>query len=118
METEFRAARPGATLGARWARQRVAALEHARLGGTSPSVVRADVIDLAKRFGIVTPYTSFVVVADEWHLVEGVRGGDSREGDLPQGGTDDPLLFALGALGTAAGAAILLATTRFGKTAP
>ncbi len=95
MNVDFALATKDAGIGTRWARAWIASLEAARVHGADPSIVRADVIELAKRFSLVTAYTSFVVVADESFTA----GGVSREGDdgaLPQCGTEEPLLLLIG----------------------
>ncbi len=53
-----------------WANRKVAyLLDHIRLKGMN-SELKAEVIRLSKKFGIVTPYTSYLVVEDkdEWRL--------------------------------------------------
>jgi hypothetical protein len=70
--------------------------------------VRADVVDLSKRFSLVTAYTSFVVVADESYAVED-ESGSCEDGELPQGGTYEALLLALGLLLCGAGGCIFRA---------
>ena len=76
--------------------RKIASLELARVHGADPAVVRADVVDLAKRFSLVTAYTSFVVVADESCATEGASE-NGEDGALPQGGTEDPLCSCIGA---------------------
>jgi Ca-activated chloride channel family protein len=95
MDVDFAQAGANAGIGTRWARARIAGLEQTRVHGADPVVVRADVIDLAKRFSLVTAYTSFVVVADESYAAEGVARDDG-DGVLPQGGTEEPLLLIIG----------------------
>ena len=92
-------AREHAGIGVRWARARVEALEDARRLGADPERIRLDVIDLAKRFSIVTPYTSFVVVEDE--------SPEAGIDELPPCGTLEPLLLAIGAGLTLCGLALL-----------
>src|SRR5262249_36368596 len=81
MEVDCKKARPGSGIACRWARARIAALEGTRMHGADPDKVKADVVDLSKRFSILSPYTSFVVVADDQYVDE----GDESDGDLPQG---------------------------------
>ncbi len=53
-----------------WANRKVAyLLDHIRLKGSNPEL-RNEIIRLSKKFGIVTPYTSYLVVEkkDEWRL--------------------------------------------------
>jgi Ca-activated chloride channel family protein len=90
-------AKEGSGAATRWARARIEALEDSKRAGADPAVVRTDVVDLAKRFSLVTAYTSFVVVEEE---SEEEHCCCSREGldELPAGGTEEPLLFALGVL--------------------
>ena len=94
------AASPHAGIGTRWARARAESLEDARRAGADPERVRRDVIDLALRFTLVTPYTSFVVVENESPELEGVE-------ELPSCGTLDPLLRDAGAALAIAGLAFL-----------
>ena len=109
MNVDFARATTDAGIGTRWARTRIASLEAARVHGIDPAVVRADVIELAKRFSLVTAYTSFVVVADESYAAEGVSR-EGEDGALPQGGTDEPLLFLIGVILCGLGACILRVT--------
>jgi Ca-activated chloride channel family protein len=95
MDVDFARASRDAGIGTRWARARIASLEQSRVHGADPVVVRADVLDLAKRFSLVTAYTSFVVVADESYVIEG-DSCEGEDGKLPQGGSDEPLLLAIG----------------------
>jgi Ca-activated chloride channel family protein len=106
MDVDFARASANAGIGTRWARARIASLELARVHGADPAVVRADVVDLAKCFSLVTAYTSFVVVADESCATEG-ESGNGEDGEFPQGGTDEPLLLALGAVLCVLGAFLL-----------
>ena len=103
MQVSLAAAPGGSGIATRWARARVASLEQARVHGADPARIRADVVALAKRFSLVTPYTSFVVVADETF-----DDGDD-EAELPAGGTLEPLLLAIGVVLTGLG---LLAARR------
>ena len=91
MDVDFVHASVNVGIATRWARARIAGLEQSRVHGADPAVVKADVVDLAKRFSLVTAYTSFVVVEDESYA-----GDDDVDGELPQGGTYEPLLAALG----------------------
>ena len=111
MDVDFAAASPNAGIGTRWARARIAGLEQARVHGADPAVVRADVVELAKRFSLVTAYTSFVVVADASYATEGAAR-DGEDGALPQGGTEEPLLLALGVVLCALGGFILGGSAR------
>jgi Ca-activated chloride channel family protein len=114
MEVDFAKAGANAGIGTRWARARIASLEQSRVHGADPAVVRADVLDLAKRFSLVTAYTSFVVVADESYAAEG--GPREREdGALPQGGSEEPLLLVIGAVLFGLGGCILWAAARAGR---
>jgi Ca-activated chloride channel family protein len=95
MDVDFAQASRDAGIGTRWARARIASLEQARVHGADPAVVRADVVDLAKRFSLVTSYTSFVVVADDEYAAD-IPSHEGESGALPQGGTEEPLLLAVG----------------------
>jgi Ca-activated chloride channel homolog len=116
MEVDFARAGRDAGIGTRWARARIAGLELSRVHGADPAVVRADVVDLAKRFSLVTAYTSFVVVADESYARE-ARSLEDRGGELPQGGTEEPLLFAIGVVLCGLGGCILRAAARARRVA-
>jgi hypothetical protein len=116
MDVDFARAAPDAGIGTRWARARIASIEQARVHGADPVIARADVVDLAKRFSLVTAYTSFVVVADEAHASEG-ETGEGDEGALPQGGSDEPLLLAVGVVLCGLGGWILWAAVRAGRVA-
>jgi len=109
MDVDFARAGTDAGIGTRWARARIASLEQARVHGADPAIVRADVVELAKRFSLVTAYTSFVVVADESYAAEGVSR-EGEDGTLPQGGTSEPLLLAIGVILCGLGAVILRVT--------
>jgi Ca-activated chloride channel family protein len=111
MDVDFARASRNAGIGTRWARAKIASLELARVHGADPAVVRAEVVDLAKRFSLVTTYTSFVVVADESFAGEGASE-NGEAGALPQGGTDEPLLLMMGAVLSALGGCILWAAVR------
>jgi Ca-activated chloride channel family protein len=115
MDVDFAQASPNAGIGTRWARAKIASLELARVHGADPAVVRADVVELAKRFSLVTPYTSFVVVADESCASEGAS--KNSDGVLPQGGTDEPLWLMIGALLSGLGGCILWAAARARRVA-
>lgn len=93
-------ATPRAGIGTRWARARVESLEDARRAGADPDAVRRDVVDLAKRFSLVTAYTSFVVVEDVSPVVDGIE-------ELPACGTLGPLLLNVGAALAIVGLAVL-----------
>jgi Ca-activated chloride channel family protein len=116
MDVDFAQASRDAGIGTRWARAKIASLELARVHGADPSVVRADVVDLAKRFSLVTAYTSFVVVADESCATEGASE-NGENGALPQGGTEDPLWLLIGALLSGLGGCILWAAVRASRVA-
>lgn len=116
MDVDFAQASPNAGIGTRWARARIASLERSRVHGADPAVVRADVVELAKRFSLVTPYTSFVVVADESYAGEAVSR-DGEDGTLPQGGTEEPLRLLIGLLLSGLGGCILAVAVRAGRFA-
>ena len=116
MDVDFAHAGRDAGIGTRWARARIAGLELSRVHGTDPAVVRADVVELAKRFSLVTAYTSFVVVADESYATEG-ESRQEQGGELPQGGTEEPLLFAIGVVLCGLGGCILRAAVRTRRVA-
>jgi len=113
MDVEFTRAGENAGIGTRWARARIAGLEQSRVHGADPAVVRADIVDLAKRFSLVTTYTSFVVVADESYAADEFDEDD--DAFLPQGGTDEPLLLAIGLAFCILGSGILWTAVRAGR---
>jgi Ca-activated chloride channel family protein len=114
MDVDFARAGRDAGIGTRWARARIASLEQARVHGADPFLVRADVVELAKAFSLVTAYTSFVVVADESFVSEAVSHED-EEGTLPQGGTGEPFLLAIGLVLSVLGGCILWTAVRSGR---
>jgi Ca-activated chloride channel family protein len=113
MNVDFQPAPAGAGIGTRWARARIASLERSQLHGADPANVKADVVDLAKRFSLVSSFTSFVVVADEAY--EESTPDDTL---LPQGGTDEPLLLAIGLLSTVLGLLLAAPALRAALTRP
>jgi Ca-activated chloride channel family protein len=114
LEVDFARASANAGIGTRWARDRIAGLEQSRVRGADPVAVRADVVDLAKRFSLVTAYTSFVVVADDSFATEGTAH-EGEAGVLPQGGSDTPLLVVIGIVLAGLGAGVLLGALRPGR---
>src|SRR5712691_11171626 len=99
----------------RWARARVESLTDALHENADPEAVRRAVIDVSMAFGILTRYTSLVAVEEtpsatgDSRLVEvqsGLPLGSTLLGDLPRGGTDEPILFLC------SGAACLLTILR------
>jgi Ca-activated chloride channel family protein len=100
MDITFRPVEDGSGIAVRWARARVANAEQRLLHGADAGDIRKEVLDLGLRYSLLTRYTSFVVVADEEHELEepGLDGGN-----LPQGGTYDPLLLVIGVVLTAGG---------------
>jgi Ca-activated chloride channel family protein len=81
----------------RWARAKVGGLTDSLHEGADPDAVRQAVIAVSRRFGIVTRFTSLVAV-EEFPTAS----GDSRRisvpatvpatGQLPRGGTGEPLI--------------------------
>jgi Ca-activated chloride channel family protein len=58
-----------------WARRKVGyMLDQIRANGEKPELVQ-EVVRLAKKYGITTPYTSYLVVPDAAMPVVGIRGG-------------------------------------------
>ena len=92
----------------RWARAKVAALTDRLHRGGDTAAVRTEVIDVSKRFRIVTRYTSLVAVeafptaGEDARLVR-IAGGLPGSGQLPFGGTHGPLHRLAGLLLAAAG---------------
>jgi Ca-activated chloride channel family protein len=52
----------GGNLATLWARSKIQALEDSRIFGTDPDSIRADVLNLALEFGLLTRYTSLVAI--------------------------------------------------------
>lgn len=52
----------GETIASLWARSKISALEDSRVFGADPATIRADVLDLALEFGLLTRYTALVAV--------------------------------------------------------
>src|SRR5437773_1470826 len=105
----------------RWARARVESLTDALHENADPDAVRRAVIDVSTAFGIVTRYTSLVAVEEtpsasgDARLVNvrsGLPIGSTLLGDLPQGGTDEPLLFLAGLVLVVTGASLLCLARR------
>ena len=105
----------------RWARARVESLLDGIQEGGDPDRSRGEVIDVAKAFRIVTPYTSLVAVeefptaradARRVDVANGLPDGSQLVDDLPRGGTDGPLLLLLGSLGVLAGGVLLAGALR------
>jgi Ca-activated chloride channel family protein len=110
LEVPLHDAPSGAGIGTRWARHRVAALEEGLRHGADPALVKSDVVDLARRFSLVTSYTSFVVVEDVGPPDVEEDGDGASE--LPSGGSYEPLLLAIGAILASAGIALAAAALR------
>ncbi len=105
----------------RWGRARVEALLDTLHDGATPDSVRDAVIDVSKAFGIVTPYTSLVAVEEfptatgessRVRVANGLPAGSGLPGDLPQGGTHEPILFLVGMLLALAGTVLLVGALR------
>ncbi len=68
-----------------WARRKIGfLLDQMRQNGETKEV-REEVVFLAKKFGIVTPYTSYLVVEDDAEILAGARqnGREARPGATP-----------------------------------
>ena len=121
---EVSASGPAATdsgVAVRWGRAKVEALLDTLHDGAVPDAVRQTVIDVSKAFGFVTPYTSLVAVEEfptatgecgRVRIANGLPAGSQLLGDLPQGGTDGPILFLLGVLFLFAGCVLLAGALR------
>jgi Ca-activated chloride channel family protein len=81
----------------RWARAKVGDLMDSLHEGAEPDAVRQAVIDVSRRFGIMTRFTSLVAV-EEFPTANGenrrvtVPSTVPTAGQLPQGGTPEPLI--------------------------
>jgi Ca-activated chloride channel family protein len=87
----------GSGIAARWARSKVEALMESLHEGADPDGVRADVIDVALEFDLVTRYTSLVAV-EQTPTALGEARPVRLAAALPQGGTDRPLRVLTGLL--------------------
>jgi Ca-activated chloride channel family protein len=86
----------GATgIATRWAGGRVEALMDTLHEGADPEGVRADVVELALAFDLVTQYTSLVAV-DDTPTALGPPRPTRMAAALPQGGTNGPLRLLSG----------------------
>ncbi|OLC56508.1 MAG: marine proteobacterial sortase target protein, partial [Acidobacteria bacterium 13_1_40CM_4_69_4] len=105
----------------RWARARVESLTDALHGNADPEAVRRAVVEVSLAFGMVTHYTSLVAVEEtssatgvtrRVSVPSGLPLGSTLLGDLPQGGTDEHLLFLAGIVLACSGAVLLLRVLR------
>jgi Ca-activated chloride channel family protein len=96
----------GSGVAVRWARARVGELMETVHRGGGVELVRPRVIEVSKRFHIVTAFTSLVAV-EEFSSVTGEARTVLASGRLPRGGTDGPLILLVGILLTSAGAVSL-----------
>jgi Ca-activated chloride channel family protein len=63
-----------------WAVRKVGFLmDNIRLNGANPEL-RDEIVHLGKRYGIVTPYTSYLVVEDDVAMAPGTGGGGRQQG--------------------------------------
>jgi len=103
-----RGAPVGSGVATRWARARVASALARLHRGADADRVRAEVIDVARRFHLITRFTSLVAVEElrtangEWtthSIPAGLPDGTTLSGaTLPQGGTTGPLMVVAGIL--------------------
>jgi Ca-activated chloride channel family protein len=102
----------GTGIGRRWARAKIGSLMDSLHEGADPEAVRAEVVDLAIGFNLVTSYTSLVAVDDRASALEDPESVRIAAA-LPAGGTFNPLhrLVALALLGAGI---VLLAGARWG----
>jgi len=96
----------------RWARARIGGLMDTLAEGADAGMVRADVIELAFDFHLVTRYTSLVAVEERPSAVGASRTVRTAAA-LALGGTDNPLKLLIGLLLAAVGL-LVLAALRFG----
>jgi len=103
----------GSGVAVRWARARIESLMDGLFENADPAAVRRAVMEVSMAFGIVTRYTSLVAVEETpsavgdarlVNLRAGLPIGSTLLGDLPQGGTDEPVLFLAGLVLVVAGA--------------
>ena len=100
----------------RWARAKVESLMDTLHENADPESVRRAVIDVSIPFGIVTRYTSLVAVEEfptatgdavPVRVANGLPLGPGLPGDLPQGGTAEPLLLLAGIVLAGLGGVVL-----------
>ena len=101
-------------IGVRWARARIGSLLDSVHEGADADKVRRQVVDLSKKFNVVTPFTSLVAV-EEFSSANSEARTVKVPGTLPAGGTLEPLLLLLGILATVVGAVGALAFTSRGR---
>ncbi|MBI1951327.1 MAG: hypothetical protein HYS34_08195, partial [Acidobacteria bacterium] len=115
------APRAGTGVATRWARAKVESLTDTLHENADPESVRRAVIGVAIPFGIVTRYTSLVAVEEfptatgdsvPVRVANGQPLGLTLPGDLPQGGTAEPLLLLAGIVLAGLGGACLLRLRR------
>ena len=95
----------GSGIAARWARAKVDTLIDSLHEGAAAADVRAEVVDLALDFDLVTAYTSLVAVEEVATALDSPRTM-RQAGTLPQGGTSRPLRLFLGLLLAGSGLAL------------
>jgi Ca-activated chloride channel family protein len=105
----------GSGIATRWARAKVEALLDGLRAGAAVEEVRPQVVELAREFNLMTPYTSLVAVEELATAAGPSRAcrvasarpfGSQLGGELAQGGTDGPLLTLVGLSLTAVAVAI------------
>ena len=121
---EFTADGPSGTdsgVAVRWGRAKVESILDTLYDGGDPEGVRRSVVEVSKTFGIVTPYTSLVAIEEfptatgecaRVRVANGLPAGSQIQGDLPQGGSDGPIVFLLGMLFLLAGCVLLAGALR------
>ncbi|MEE8386473.1 MAG: hypothetical protein V3S01_11210, partial [Dehalococcoidia bacterium] len=94
-------------------RAQVASLMQDLHAGGDAETIRKEVIAVSRTFQIVTRYTSLVAVEGFPTAVDQARQVSvPNGGNLPRGGTPEPLILALAMLLAAAGGALLLLARR------
>lgn len=100
----------------RWARAKIESLMQGLYVGSDPAIVRKEVVEVSKSFNLVSPYTSLVAVEEiptansaacPVHVGSVFPTGSEPGGELPQGGTNEPLLLLLGLALLTTGAVLL-----------
>jgi Ca-activated chloride channel family protein len=112
----------GEGLAVLWARSKIEALEDSRIFGIDPAGVRAEVVEIALRFGLLTPYTSLIAAdrtparpdaerLEAEHVPSLLPAGSTVSTGFVQTATGWPLQLALSLLSLLVASGMLLFAT-------